>query len=404
MSDLDEAEMAVLGAVLATGGECLDDLVLSGDDFYEPARGDLFDLMRRLHNSGSRVDQVILSEHAKDSGLVWAATEHLPYAGAVGSYARIVSKHALRRRLAAAGARLASLEADSDVELAELARKAVDDAVGDTKARVRFVGDVLPDVIERLQAGESFVPSPWQQLNGLIGGFRPGCVYVVGARPGEGKSVMAAQIAGALARHGVVAFSSLEMTEAELVQRIIAERLKIGVGKITDAKMSDLDWQALAAGKSDVASIRIAIDDRSGVSADDVRGFARQVSRHGKLAGVVVDYLQLMTARQRSERHLQVADFSRRLKIMAKDMRVPVIALSQLNRNSEQSSLAQPKLSDLRESGAIEQDADVVLLLHREGDEPNESLVVDVAKNRHGMRGEVRLAWEGYFSRAVDWS
>jgi replicative DNA helicase len=113
--------------------------------------------------------------------------------------------------------------------------------------------------------------------------------------------------------------------------------------------------------------------------------------------------MQLMTSRQKMDRHLQVADFSRQLKILAKDFQVPVIALSQLNRNSENSALAVPKLSDLRESGAIEQDADVVMLLRREGDYPSESLIIDVAKNRHGQIGEVDLHWDGQHSRAVEW-
>jgi len=128
----------------------------------------------------------------------------------------------------------------------------------------------------------------------------------------------------------------------------------------------------------------------------------RTVSRQGKLAGVVVDYLQLLTSKSKMERHNQVAEFSRQLKILANDFRVPVIALSQLNRNVEGRAEATPRLSDLRESGAIEQDADVVILLRRDGVFPYEELIMDVAKNRHGETGEIRLNWDGRYSRAVN--
>jgi len=150
--------------------------------------------------------------------------------------------------------------------------------------------------------------------------------------------------------------------------------------------------------------LQIAIDDRSGIGPGEIRSFVRTVSRHGKLAGVVVDYMQLMTSKNKMERHNQVAEFSRQLKIMAKDFQVPVIALSQLNRNVENRAEAQPRLSDLRESGAIEQDADVVMLLRREGTDPNEVMVIDIAKNRHGQTGEVELAWNGVFSRVEEWA
>lgn len=402
---LDEAELAVLGAVIATGGKCVDDIALTGDDFREPSRGDLFDRMRNMRMAGKHVDQLTLSEALpKDAAFIWTLTDHAPFAHAVVSYADIVATHALRRRLAETGAALAALDPSlSKAQMADRAVELVDAAVGAQQQKLRFVRDILPEVIDRLQGRETFTPTPWGELNAAIGGLRPGALYVIGARPGVGKTVIAAQLAAKLAQSGLVAFSSLEMTEHELVQRLISERLLIMVGKIKDARMTDRDWELLMTRKTELESLNIAIDDRSGISAGEVRTFARQVSRKGRLVGVVVDYLQLMTSGSKTDRHLQVAEFSRQLKILAKDFQVPVIALSQLNRNSESSALAQPKLSDLRESGAIEQDADVVMLLRREGDELAEHLVIDVAKNRHGQTGEVDLAWQGEFSRAVEW-
>jgi replicative DNA helicase len=362
--------------------------------------------MIQLRRAGKPVDQQTMSvANPAEAAFLWSLTDYVPAKSSGGSYAEIVQRHGLKRRLARVGAEIAALESNLTIdELAESARALVDHAVGTLQTGVRFVRDILPDVIDRMSGTASFVPSPWQSLNFAIGGFRPGAVYVVAARPGVGKTVVAAQIAARLAEEGNVAFASLEMTAEELVARLISERLQISVGRVKDSRMTERDWQVLRDGRGRLEDLNIAIDDRSGVSVSEVRGFARSVSRKGRLSAVVVDYMQLMVSKQRLDRHLQVADFSRQLKIMAKEMQVPVIALSQLNRNSEASSLAIPKLSDLRESGAIEQDADVVMLLRREGEAPSERLIIDVAKNRHGKTGEVDLAWEGMFSRAVEWS
>lgn len=401
-----EAELAVLSSAILSGGDCLDELGLTGDDFGHPQRGELFDLIVGQWSSGKPVDAFVLSELKPEiTDLVFSLTSSAVAVGQAGYYANLVKKHAIRRRLTALASAFAGIGSDLDAaDLAEEARSLVDKAIGgDTGRKVQFVADVMPKLEERMRRKDVFVPSPWKVLDQKIGGFRPGAVYVIAARPGGGKTVLAGQVAVELAKHGIVTFSSLEMTSEELVARMMSERLQINVGHIKDSRMNDHDWQKLEHGRDVMNALQVAIDDRSGVSATDVRAFVRTASRKGKLAGVVVDYLQLMTSRERLDRHLQVADFSRRLKILAKDFQVPVIALSQLNRNSENTAMAVPKLSDLRESGSIEQDADVVMLLRREGDFPNESLVVDVAKNRHGETGEVRLSWDGGYSRAVEW-
>lgn len=400
------AELAVLGAVIATAGECLDDIALTGNDFANPQHGDLFDTMRTMRNSSKHIDLVTVMDAApKQQAFIATLTDHAPFAYAVESYAEIVATHSLRRKLSAAAQGLNSLEPNLTVaEMSERARKLVDDAVGEQKAKIKFVRDFTPSVIERLVSNDLFVPTPWKSLDYAIGGFRPGAVYVIAARPGVGKTVVAAQMAVALSQNGLVPFSSLEMSGDELVTRLISEQLQISVSHLKDARMTDRDWQLWEQGRAKVDGLQIAIDDRSGIGPGEIRSFVRTVSRHGKLAGIVVDYMQLMTSKNKLERHNQVAEFSRQLKIMAKDFQVPVIALSQLNRNVENRAEAQPRLSDLRESGAIEQDADVVMLLRREGHEPSQSLIIDVAKNRHGQTGEVELSWDGVYSRAVEWN
>lgn len=406
------AERAVLGSILATSGKALDEITLTGGDFFDPKHGDLFDAMREMWSRSIPVDAFTLSEaNGEHSAFLYSLTSDAVPMASVTYYADIVKRDGLRRRLASVGAAFGQFDTTMDSSMvADEARRLVEDAIGQVGQSVRFVADVLPDVVARMESKSVFIPSPWPTLNAAIGGFRPGAVYVVAARPGMGKTVIGAQIAAQLASEGNVAFSSLEMTADELVARFVAERLSINVGRIKDARMQQHDWELFENGRPELEKLRIAIDDRSGISATDVRMFARSVQRHGKLAGVIVDYMQLMVSKQKQDRHLQVAEFSRQLKILAKDFQVPVVALSQLNRNSEASALSTPKLSDLRESGAIEQDADVVMLLRREvlerdtsGIVRKESLIIDVAKNRHGQTGEVELSWDGQHSRAVEW-
>lgn len=406
LTSLNDAEAGVVGILLSSNCEQMDFITLTGADFLDWKLGEIFDAMKAMSVAGKHVTPITVGEANPkiDAVLLFSLTEHATFSYALLDYADIVATNGMRRRLAAVGSGLTDLAAGLSIsEMTEKARQMVDDAVGHQKSKVRFVRDILPDVIERLQAKDVFVPSPWPTLNAAIGGLRPGAVYVIAARPGVGKTVIAGQIATELANHGNVAFASLEMTGEELVARLMSERLKINVGKIKDARMNDLDWRSLDEGRALLEGLNIAIDDRSGIAPGDIRNYARTVSRHGKLSGVVVDYLQLMTINNKQDRQAQVAEFSRQLKIMAKDLQVPVIALSQLNRQSETRSDGIPRLSDLRESGAIEQDADVVILLRKEGEAMNESIILDVAKNRHGETGEVELAWQGMFSRAVEW-
>jgi len=403
--DLPSAELAVLGSVLETGGKALDLIALRGDDFNDKRHGDLFDTMRAMHANGEHVDPTTMSAASpEDAPFLYSLTDHGRFSYAIVSYAEIVASHGMHRRMQSVADGIRGFNPDMSVAMMfERAQQLLDGAAGEAKSNVRMVADILPGVLERMKSKATFVPSPWPTLNAAIGGLRPGAVYVVAARPGMGKTVVAAQMAAALADHGRVAFSSLEMSEDELVTRLMSERLRIRVGKLKDNRLDDYDWGIIDAGRDALDSLNIAIDDRAAVSAVEVRSHAKAVQRDGKLAGIVVDYMQLMSSRSKVDRHLQVSEFSRQLKIMAKDLQVPVIALSQLNRQSESRADGIPKLSDLRESGSIEQDADVVILLRREGEFPMEHLILDVAKNRHGQTGEVDLAWQGEFSRAVEW-
>ena len=406
MTKLIDAGSGLLGAVLGSGGGVLDDVRVMSDDFPEPWQGALWDAAVGLHKAGKPVDVVTLTEavpaHYGQHVIGLMEWTHLTYA--VDEYARLIEHHGVRRRLADAAAAIIALDPKmSAAAMVDRAQQMIGEvAHKSVRPSYRMLGDMLDEVMVAVAESTTSVPTPWPSLDRALGGFRPGAVYVIAARPGVGKTVIAAQCATALAEHGAVAFSSLEMSAVELVQRFVSERAMVNMRHLKNNRMTDEDFARFRSRREVLAKLNIAIDDRTSISPADVRGFVRGLSKKHAVSGVVVDYLQLMSSPSKSERYQQVTEFSREMKIIAKDFNVPVIVLSQLNRQSESRSDGRPKISDLRESGAIEQDADVVMLLRREGEVPNESLFIDVAKNRHGETGEVELDWQGAYSRAVE--
>jgi replicative DNA helicase len=369
--------------------------------------------MVRARLNGQHVTYATLADaNPNQIRLIYELQEYGRLGYAVEEHAAIVSKQALRRRLEAAATGLADRARDPRLEADKLideARSLVDVAVGAQRRPVRFLRDILPGVVNSIsEDGTQFVASPWPSLDVVIGGFRPGCVYVIGGRPAQGKSVLAGQCAVALAKHGLVAFASLEMSEEELTARFVSERIPLSISRIKDGTMSSADWVRFAERKRRIDELPVAVDDRANVTVADIRQHARNVSRRGSLAGIVIDYLQLVRGdNPRADRREQIGAASRQIKVMAKDLRVPVIVLSQLNRDPEKRSDGRPRLVDLRESGDIEQDADAVLLIYRHGEivgtERREAIDLNVAKNRHGIERNVQLRWEGALSRATEW-
>ena len=293
-------------------------------------------------------------------------------------------------------------------EALEVVRDLIDSAEPEGP-KGHMLGDEIDETINSFNEPSVIYESPWPSLNKLIQGWRPGGLYVVGARPGIGKSIMGLQAALSLANIGPVAVNSLEMARREVHTRVISQMTGVPQSHLTGKRRgyggpSEEEWAAIGGEIETIRSLPVSIDDRSSISVMDVRAHARSLSRSGDLAGVVVDYLQLMsgTRGDRRPRHEVVADQSRQLKILAKELSCPVIALSQLNRASESRDTKAPSLADLRESGSIEQDADAVLLLHipdvdgPNGPEPDpERLVVTVAKNRQGPTGRIHLYRDG---------
>ena len=411
------AEQSVLGAMLMSHdaiAEIAD--VLDGGDFYRPAHESIYRTILDVAGTGGAVDAVTINDALTQMGEIQLTggpgyTHQLVQICASPStatyYAEIVAHAATRRRLGSAGQKIKQMaDSGGDVdELVEAARREVDLTSRATGTSVQSFGETIDMMIKSLDEKINHHPTPWESLNKIIGGLRPGALYVVGARPSVGKSVIALNLAKGLTAHGSVAFSSLEMSNNDVQIRAVSGDLNINVGNLIDRQLSPADWGKIRERRPEWDKVPLFVDDRSGVTITDIKRFARSVNRRQPLAGLVVDYLQLMAQPHgdKRPRHEFVADMSRQLKIMAMDMQIPVIALSQLNRASEQRQDKMPMLSDLRESGAVEQDADVVILLHREimGDEKNQ-LGMLVAKNRHGATGLAELSFWGHYSKALD--
>jgi replicative DNA helicase len=318
-----------------------------------------------------------------------------------------VAKHALRRRLGVAGQKIRDMAAQpgDEAELVELARKVVDATSKATTTTVQSFGETIDIMLGQLDDEPDHIPTPWAAVNDIIGGLRPGTLNVVGARPGVGKSVIALQLAKELTRHGAVAFSSLEMSETDVQIRAVSADLKIDLGRLLRRDLLVSDWEKIRARRAAWQSVPLYVDDNSGATLTDIKRFARSVNRRQPLAGLVVDYLQLMQQPpgDNRPRHEYVSDMSRSLKILAMEMNIPVIALSQLNRGSTQREDKMPTISDLRESGSIEQDADVVMLLHRETmGENSGDMSILIAKNRRGTTGLAKLAFWGHYCSVYD--
>lgn len=411
------AEQSVLGAMMISRDAILDVTELvGGGDFYRPEHETIFRTIMAMQAAGQPADAVTVTDALTTSGditRVGGPTYLHTIAQAVLTpasatyYADIVARAATRRRLVAAGKKISTMAAagGDEAELVEIARREIDQTTKATANAVQSFGETIDLMIDSLDEEISHRPSPWVALNSIIGGFRPGAVYVVAARPSVGKSVIALQIAKGLTRHGAVAFNSLEMSRNDVQIRAVAADLNIDMQRLIERDLNTADWGKIRDRRASWDRVPLFIDDRSAVTITDIKRFARSVSRRQPLAGIVVDYLQLMAqpTGDRRPRHEFVADMSRQLKILAMDMQVPVIALSQLNRSSEQRQDKRPELSDLRESGAIEQDADVVILLHREimGENRGE-LSLLVAKNRHGATNVAELTFWGHYSKALD--
>lgn len=419
MSESTVAERSVLGGVLLDSDvvwAVLDELTPA--DFGDPALGTVMEAIVELAKAGTPIDPITVWDHIERTGranarvtmpLLHELTAEVPTAANAGYYAGIVADRAARRRLAGVAESIGSLQsAPGDAAgLIESARALLDDVATRTARAPHKIGDrvrleALVDALDDKTARRAH-PTPWPSLDRIIGGLRPGALYVIAARPGVGKTVMGLQIARHLATHGDVGFVSLEMPEAELLKRLVASTGSVSMSALENQQLTDHDWKSFALAAPAIEALDLYVRDDLATPMQIV-SFARTMHRGGRMRALVVDYLQLLTADERVEsREAELSAMTRAFKKLAIALDIPVVLLSQLNRAGAMrrgKGSDRPQLTDLRGSGAIEQDADVVMLLHRE--KPKDAvLAVEVAKNRQGPDGSFELLWQGQHARAI---
>lgn len=423
----DVAEQSVLGGMLLSK-DAIADVVesLRASDFYKPAHETIYEAILSLYGHGSPADAITVADELKKRGELTrvggAAYIHtliasVPTAANAQYYAEIVKEHAIMRRLIEAGTKIAQLGYANETEVDTLVDQAQAEiyAVTDGNAKEDYVSfsDALEETINEIDAnsnrpdGVYGVPTDFIELDELTGGLHGGQMIVIAARPGVGKSTLALDIArsAAIHHHMATVFFSLEMSRTELAMRILSAEGKISMGRLKKGDLDTEGWTNLATLQGRIDSAPLFIDDSPNMTLMEIRAKCRRLKQRNDLKLVVLDYLQLMSSGKKVEsRQQEVSEFSRSLKLLAKELDVPVIALSQLNRGSEQRTDKRPMVSDLRESGSIEQDADMVILLHREDMyNPDSERVGEadmiIAKHRGGPTRTIPLAFSGKYSR-----
>ncbi|HEX4979111.1 MAG TPA: replicative DNA helicase [Acidimicrobiales bacterium] len=423
-----QAEESLLGAMLLSRDAIAAALeVCSADDFYKPAYGHVFDAVSTLYAQGEPADPVTVADELRRAGLLDAIggpavltdlVASTPFTGNAAHYAHIVGEFALLRKLIGVGAEISELgygmpdDVVGAIDQAEamvfdIAQRQVSDTVADLRVLLGHTLDRLAALYER---GESITGTPtgYLDLDERLSGLQPSALTIVGARPGCGKTSFALGMAAhaAVERRLPVLFFSLEMSHDEVTQRLLSAEASVEATKLRNGKLNDSDWKKISHAIGRLSEAPLWIDDNPNLTVMEMRAKARRLkSRLGGLSLVVVDYLQLMSGRRSAEnRQVEVSEMSRSLKVLARELEVPVVALSQLSRNLEMRSDKRPMLADLRESGSLEQDADVVMFLYRDELYNPESqdrgiAEVIVAKHRSGPTGTERLAFLDRFTR-----
>lgn len=428
------AEAAALGGQLLSKDAIADvlDTPMQQRDYYKPAHETIQAAILFLYGRGEPADPItVAAELAKRGDLAKAGgasylhtlVQSVPTAANAAYYAERVHDLAVRRRLVEAGTRITQLGYSGQGELDEV-RSAVEAEVLDALATreqtagTTYVREDIPgfwDNLDALMKGTGTMtglPTGLMDLDALTNGFQPGQFIVIGARPAMGKSTLALDFARAASiQHGKTsAFFSLEMGRAEILQRLYSAEARVALHHIRAGSVTEEDLNRMAKRTQAIEQAPLLVDDSPELTMTEIRSRARRLKQGKGLDLLIVDYLQLLqsgASRRPESRQQEVSEFSRSLKLLAKELEIPVIALSQLNRGPEQRTEKRPQVSDLRESGSIEQDADLVMLLHREDAYEKESprageADLIVAKHRNGPTGTVTVAFQGHYSRFVD--
>jgi replicative DNA helicase len=432
-----EAEQAVIGGLLidTQAWDQVGDLI-TAEDFYRPDHQLIFGALAELVAHGKPADVVTAAgqlersgrlEDAGGMGYLGTLARDTPTAANVRAYAEIVRERSLLRRLISAGRTITAAALANDGraarDLVDEAEKQVfqiaEQSTGRRDGAVK-VSALLPQLIDKIDAWHSDptsmrgLPTGFADFDRKTGGLRPGDLVIVAGRPSMGKTTLAMNIAEYAAvnpgTRSSVAIFSMEMPAEQLLTRMLSSIGGVPLNGIRSGQISDEDWVRVTAATSQLAEAKIFIDESPSLTPTELRARARRVAREHGLDLVVVDYLQLMQVPGTKEnRATEIAEISRGLKALAKELQVPVIALSQLNRGVEQRTEKKPVMSDLRESGAIEQDADMILLIYREEvydkNTPKRGIAeIDLAKHRNGEIGMFMLTFQGQYSRFANYA
>ncbi len=427
--DID-AEQSVLGAMLMSK-DAIADVVeqLRADDFYRPSHESIYEAILDLYGHGEPADAVTVAaeldkrgELNRIGGRVYLVDlmSSVSIAANASYYAQIVHDKAVLRRLVDASMKIAQLgyQGAGDVpDIVDAAQQAIYEVnATKTSEDYKSLKELLEPTIDEMEAIESHtgimsgVPTGFVDLDELTNGLHPGQMVIVAARPAVGKSTLALDFArsAAVRNHLTTAYFSLEMSQTELVMRLLSAEAGVALNHIRNGKMSEDDWQQIVRKTGVVQEAPLFIDDSPNLTMMEIRAKSRRLKQRNDLRLVIIDYLQLMTSGRKVEsRQVEVSEFSRQIKLLAKELEIPVVALCQLNRGPEQRNDKKPMLSDLRESGSLEQDADLVILLHREDVYDRDSTRAGeadfiVAKHRNGPTATITTAFQGHYSRFVD--
>lgn len=419
------AEQSVLGSMLINKdaiADCLE--VVKAHDFYRPAHELIFDAVLDLFGRGEPADAITVADELSKRGDITRVggqaylhqlIQSVPTAANAGYYAEIVHERAVLRRLVEAGTRIVQMGyAQGEGDIDDIVNRAQAEVYSVAEVRgsedYTILGELLNETMEEIEAASGRtdemigVPTGFLELDELTNGLHPGQMIVVAARPAVGKSTLGIDIARAAAiKHNMAtAVFSLEMSRTEITMRILSAEATIQLQDLRKGLKSQEQWNKLARIMGKISDSPLFIDDSPNMSLMEIRAKCRRLKQQHNLKMVIIDYLQLMSSGKKVEsRQQEVAEFSRALKLLAKELEVPVIAISQLNRGPEQRTDKRPQMSDLRESGSIEQDADVVILLHRDRSDPERDGEADVivAKHRNGPTKDIVLAFQGHYSR-----
>ncbi len=429
-----DAEQSVLGSILLSDRALYTLVIEEGlrpDDFYRERHGLIYEAMRALYDESEPVDVLTVTDRLRQMGKLEAVggpagidelTGVVPAAGHARRYAQIVRENALMRRLLQTSFEIQESvfgHAASPRELVEQAEKAMLEVAHDDRQKdFKTIEDVLHAELDKMQrlstehTSLTGTPSGFKDLDEITGGFQPGNLIIIAARPAMGKSALVCNMAeNAALQHGKgVALFSLEMAEAELAQRFVASQARIKGDELRKGRVAEKRWPKILEASQRLAAAPLWVDDSSDVGMLEIRAKARRLHSQQKLGLIIIDYLQLLRTDSRYDNRVTaVGELSRGLKILARELEVPVIALSQLSRAVESRSPKKPQLSDLRESGNLEQDADLVMFIYREdyyepdSERPGEADLI-IAKHRNGATDDVRLTFQKEYPKFMNYA